>query len=218
MIRGRRRGSGGFTLIEVLVAMGIFALLSLVVLTFMFSSVESMRRGRERLGSSAAARAALNRVARDIREADAVRSVSPPDGASWVEVNTDFDADGTITNTAPESAETLRFEFDSAARTLVVRTPETAPAASGVLAEGVQDVTFDYRGSDLAFDWDGDGSVTWRELDAAPDHDVSGVGNANGALDVELPYVTGVEVSLVFEGADRDTYSAFVELRNRNVV
>lgn len=211
-------GAGGFTLIEVLVAMGIFALLSLVVLTFMFSSVGSMHRGRERLHSSAAARAALNRVARDVREADAVRSVSSPDGASWVEVNVDFDADGTITNSAPESAETLRFEFDTTARTLVVRTPETTPAASGVLAEGVQEVVFDYRGSDLAFDWDGDGAVTWRELDAAPEHDVDGVGNGNGALDVELPYVTGVEVSLVFEGTAKDTYTAFVELRNRHVV
>ena len=64
-----RRSSAGFTLVEMLVTMVIFALVAVTVTLVLMNSAKSKQKTSQRIESEQGARAAVDLMARDIRSA-----------------------------------------------------------------------------------------------------------------------------------------------------
>jgi prepilin-type N-terminal cleavage/methylation domain-containing protein len=63
------RRASGFTLVEMLTALGVFAIILLVLFQLLLLGLRSERAAEERVAAQRAARQALERITRDIREA-----------------------------------------------------------------------------------------------------------------------------------------------------
>lgn len=284
----RNHSQAGYSLIELMVAMAVFAVLMAILLPTVLSISRAVVAGQGRADSTEDVRSAMHRMTRDIREAPSVQLVSDPDGSSWLQFNVDYNGDGTIQNvalhgveenldlvlahhkpghgtgvatsptttttvpqtttststtststtttsstttstttttTAPPSttttlpaagAETVRYTYDADTHELYVETPLVSPPVKEILLTNVTDMSFEYRSSELWLDWNGDGTTTWEEIDQASTHGATGVGNNNGVLDVEIPDIDIVSISVTVtpEGAAPKTYTELVELRN----
>src|SRR4051794_21584365 len=79
----------GFTLVEMLVSMIVFGLLSVAVLTFTFTSSRTVTSTNNYNDINEEARVVLNRMTRELREAKTIESVTNPftvyaaSGATW---------------------------------------------------------------------------------------------------------------------------------------
>lgn len=206
------RRQAGYTIVEVLVAISLFSVLSVGFYQVLFSQA----RGADSIRSSAAigdeARLGFARMVRDTREADAVTAASPT--SFTIRVN--FNGDAYYQNPNPlGDAEILTYAFDSAAGTITLN--------GQVLMRGVsragtppQDV-FQFSSNNLDYDWDGNGTTTWNELDSAGSRGITGVGDGDGVFDgPELPYITSVSFNLKLADGGRSTeLLATSQMRNR---
>lgn len=213
-----RNQEGGFSLIEVLVAIGLFAVVSVTFYTALFSGVRGGNTTRNVVRISGEARGGFTRMVRDTREAEDIVSATP----TSYNVRVDFNDDGQYDNpTAPNTTtgyaggdyEDLTFSYDA--------TEETIELNGVVLMDGVQPIggaIFSYSSNVLEYDWNADGVTTWQELDIAPTKQVTGVGNNNGVLDQgELPFISNINYSVqVTEGDRSSTFFTEAELRNRS--
>lgn len=240
--RGRE---GGFTLIEVLVTMSIFSVVSIGMYMTMFSATRSSNTSRAVARVSAEARLGFNRLVRDVREGVIVCQNAPQPCVQPYAFRIKVDFDGNQIYAAPGSTNpagdyedlTIAFDQDQGRVTLAatggvprvlmegVDCPRTSAGSciqrlGGSPWPAIYGVApanvFTFLSNRLEYDWNGDGIVPWQELDAAPTHSVIGVGNNNGELD-------GSEISLIssigFSFAIRDGASsaAFVaEAQLRN--
>lgn len=117
--RGGGRDDAGFTLVELLVALTLSALLGGVVLTVLLGAQDSVRATTAQEDLNAEARTALNRISRDLRQAvpvqtataliPAISAVQNPDGAGHVTgavtsltFQADFTGDGCIAGVASQ--------------------------------------------------------------------------------------------------------------------
>src|SRR6478609_8713996 len=79
----------GFTLVELLVAMTLFLVLGGVVLTAVITMSKALDRERSTSDITAEARVALERMSRELRQANKLDSAEPTSMRVWI----DFDGD-----------------------------------------------------------------------------------------------------------------------------
>ena len=205
----------GATLIEVLVGMGLFALLGTLLLGFAIATQEVTHDTRERTGVAEDTRTAMERITRELRQSSGVEAVQLPTATSppvsltfW----TDFNGDGVRTNNAADP-EVLTYRWEPGTRTLsLTAQTDSAPETRPLLAADVTAFTLGLRSSRWEYDADGDGTTTWEELDD------SVLGNKNDLPDTpELPYIDLVTIAMTVVDADgQQTYRTQVDLRNRS--
>jgi prepilin-type N-terminal cleavage/methylation domain-containing protein len=220
MTFGNRRATAredGFTLIEVLVSMTVFAAISSAIFGVMVSTTRGSETARRVAGVSEQARLGLNRMVRDTREGTVVDSVTAD--LNTFEVHVDFDGNNMITPLPATNAlgdvEELTYSYQPATKTLRLN--------GEVLVTGVECARdgggscippFSFGSNRLEFDTNKDGVTSWQELDQAPA--TYGVGNNDGALNWELPLISNVSFALrVKDGATQRDFHAEAQLRNQ---
>jgi prepilin-type N-terminal cleavage/methylation domain-containing protein len=205
-----RTNESGMTLVEILVAIAIFSVVSVGFYSVMLSGVRSSDTTESVVRISEEARLGLNRMVRDTREGDSLESAAP----TSYNVRVDFDEDGFYDNPNTKGDfENLTFAFVAGSGGVPGRiTLNGSTLIDGVRAIPGQDV-FTYYSSNLVEDADDNGIAEWEELDASGS---VGVGNGNGVLDSgELPFITNVRYAVRVEAEDRATeFYAEAQLRN----
>ena len=245
MIGRRKRDESGFTLVEMLVSMIVLGALGTVFLTTVLGSQTSAKATSSEQDLNEEARLALNRMARELRQANAMAQVRNPDGAAYdsaaitsVTFTADFNGDGCIDGVVPSPApspapvcqaytaanpETLTYCWDpSASVRQLYLIPGTLSGSScqvsgalPILAGQVTSFKLSYRSNQYLYDADGDGITTWTELDQAGPP----VGNNDQVLNQpELANVDSVVVALTVSsgGQHAQAYATQVDLRNRS--
>lgn len=263
-------GDSGVSLVELLVAMVLAAVIGAVVLSTIVAAQGSAAATSSQVDLTAQARAALDRLGADLSSAvpltgrsstgaaiglPAIVAVQNPDGPGYrpdavtsVTVQADFDGDGCVAGVgsatepvvplgatpalcpdAPldqAAPEVETFCWDPASRQLAVVPGQVipggcTPATAGVsgqplLAGGVSAFELFYRSSDYRYqNRSGQdpsvGVTTWYDLDRAGPP----VGNDNGRLDAERPWIDQVQVALTVTTAGHtQSYSTSIHLRN----
>ena len=233
----------GFTLVEFLISMMIVVILMGVTMSAVVASSSAVKTTTQVQGLNEEARTAINRMARDLRQASVIVTAVNPDGPSFstsassivaIRVNADFDGDGCIGGVGPSGClpynasnpEDITYCYEFLSKQLYVIdnqaplvTPVTSASTSCVggqplLAGNVDSFKIEYRSNQYRYDSNGDGVTTWRELDAA----APPIGNNNGQLDsVELANVDSdvLNVTMKVNGHKQD-YRTQVDLRNRS--
>jgi prepilin-type N-terminal cleavage/methylation domain-containing protein len=208
-MRLSRRQDAGLTMTELLVAIAVFSVVSGSFYSVLFAVQRGSEDARKVAAVSEEARLGFNRMVRDTREGLELQAATE----SEYTVRVDFENDDlgpqdlTYRKTGNEvqlNGETLMEGIDC------IREGDSSSPC-------VQDV-FRYTSNRLEFDWNGDGITSWEELDAsaAPDHGVIGVGNNDGELNIELPFVTDVMYAMqVSNGKSNGDLIASAQLRNR---
>ena len=202
------RPDAGYTVIELMATIAVFFIASAGFYGVLFA----VQRGTERSRSSAAvsgeARLGFNRMIRDTREGMELESATP----TKFNVRVDFENDegGPQTLTFEKSGEDILLNGEVLMRGVdCIRATEGSPCS--------QDV-FRYTSNRLEYDWNGDGITSWQELDesASASHGVVGIGNNDGVLNAELPFVSDVTFAVeVTDGETTERFTGHAQLRNR---
>jgi prepilin-type N-terminal cleavage/methylation domain-containing protein len=243
----RRRGRGrddGFTLVEMLVAIVVLGALGTVFLMTVLGAQTSAKATSSEQDLNEEARLALNRMARELRQADAITEVRNPDGDAYdssdittITFTADFNGDGCIDGVmpspAPSPAPTCAAENDNNPETLTycwdpganVRQLYLLPGAlagndcsSGlpILAGQVTSFKLSYRSNQYLYDADPPGG---DGITTWSELDNAGppVGNNDGTLDnPELANIDSVVIDLTVSsgGNHAQAYTTQVDLRN----
>ncbi len=209
-----RDGERGFSLVETMVAIVVFSVVSLAFYQVLFGQVRGTKATRTGVRIGEEARAGFNRMVRDAREADAITAAT----ATSFTVDVNFNGDGLYENpNAQGFDEVLTYTYDPAAGTISLN---GEVLMSGVGQIGAEDV-FSYGSNVLDYDWDDDGITTWQEVNDAScaAHGVTGVGDCDipPALDAaEVPHLTTVSFALKVEVDGQSTgFRTTAQLRNR---
>jgi type II secretory pathway pseudopilin PulG len=209
----------GVSLVEVLVGVGLFAMLGVLLLGLALSTGKVTSDTRALANVSEESRLAMERMTRELRQSSGLTAVQLPGSSTSLTFWTDFNGNGAPDLNAADP-EVLTYRLDPATSTLTL----TANDATGtaitrpVLAAHVSQFTVDLRSSKWQYDTPvnavTDGVTTWQEIDAA----AAPVGNGNGRPDgQELAHLDLVQISMtVLDGARAQTYETKVDLRNRN--
>ena len=207
----------GYSLIEVLVALVVFGAISIGFYQVLIQGVRGSETSGEVAQISEEARAGLNRMLRDLREADSLDAASATSFTIWV----DYDGDTTRDYT---SNEYLRYTFDEADGSITLEALDAGGNAlsSGVLMDNVtKDAAatdlFSYSSNRLEYDWNPqDGVTTWQEIDNPP-AGYNGIGDRDGFLDTgELSYLSNVSINFdVAIGGEETEFAGEAQLRNR---
>jgi prepilin-type N-terminal cleavage/methylation domain-containing protein len=214
MIKLQPHGEGGYSLIEMLVAMLIFAAISVGFYQVVIMQSRTADTTRSVSSISQEARTGFDRMVRDVREADLI-SVATSAGTSFtIKVNYNGDQYYQNPNSAGDS-EILAFAYDAANKTITLN--------GEVLMGGVVPVPsksmFTFTDDVLDYDWDNNGQTSWLEVDQAScaSHGVTGVGNCNSTLDAgEFPFLTTVTFAIQGQNGSRSTnFYATAQMRNR---
>jgi prepilin-type N-terminal cleavage/methylation domain-containing protein len=201
-----RARDDGFTMIELMVMVLIFGIVS----TSFYAVLFAMNRGSSRARSVAAvseeARLGFNRMVRDTREGQEITAATP--NSFTVRVDFENDAVGPQLLTFEKSGSSILLNGE--------RLMEQVDCirVSGTCAQPV----FRYTSNRLEYDWNADGITTWQELDqsADPSRGVIGIGNNDGVLNVELASISDVTFALrVTNGDTSSRLIAQAQLRNR---
>lgn len=232
MIRLREvlRRDGGFTIIEMAVVMLLLSILVGVFYTFLFGAERAANDGRSWLELNENARLTIERVSRELREADTIISVGCFEngnpcavGDPSITFQSDFNSSGSYTVTGTfqphiTADEVVKYQYGSTARQLLVSTNETVTATA--LADNISAFRLGFFGSDPKFDTGcallavsgcaaGDGIITWQEIDQAA------IGNKNGQPQGEYDLITSIVMEMTVSlRSQRHTYRTGIELRN----
>lgn len=226
------RGDEGFTIVEVLVALVIFSVVSTAFMSMLLSVSRGTDTATAHVRISEEARAGLNRMVRDTREAGwiSLAGSSPTATHTSFTVKIDYNGDGAYTNpasgTAQGSYEVVTYTFDDSTDRLtltadgvgtetLVRGVDCIRDESGVCTSDV----FSFTSNRLEYDWDLDGVTTLAEINATacPPNNLTTLDVCNSALvDKELANITSVNIALSLGAGKRTTpYYAEAQLRNR---
>lgn len=205
----------GFTMVEMLVGMGLFSLLGTLLLGFALSTARVSSSVSDAADVTEESRLAIERMGREVRQARGLRGAVVTAGkVTAITLEIDFDGNGVIDTTATDP-EVLTYRFDPAAKTLTLTGNDLDGSAvtRPVLAGGVQDVDIRLRSSRWMYDTNNDGTTTWQEIDA------STVGDQDDTPDgPELDLIDLVSVRLtVVEGATSRTFTVQADMRNREL-
>lgn len=226
----------GFTLVEMLVAVTIFAVLG----TVMFSMVASMRQSGQTTQQTndlnEQARLTLNRIARELRQAKQIESVlvNSSGTITGITFDVDFNGNGVIDVSATDP-ERLTYCYvpptnaaqDNGMIMLTANVPVSTcanPGALPVLADEVTGFTINLQSSNWQDDGacgatlingvtQPDGITEWQELDCAANGGVFPTGAPDATALNGIDSVT--LVLKVLHGAQTQVYQTQVDLRNR---
>ena len=238
-------GDDGFTLVELLVAMTIVMILIGVSFTGVLTASSAVKTTSQQQGLNEEARQAINRMARDIRQAKSVVTAVNPDGTGIFDpsqlvalrVQADFDGDTCIGGTggAPgvtclsynaSNPEDVTYCYEPTSQQLYV-IDNQAPGVTPITATS----TSCAGGQPLLAGNVGAFKVEYRSNDYRYDLNPSDgvttwreldeapppVGNGNGKLDVELPLIGSVVLDVTMSlGGHQQFYRTQVDLRNRS--
>lgn len=211
-IRARGDDDRGFTLVELMVSIMIFAILSGAILTTVLSISQATEVTKTTADINQEARLAIDRMTRELRQAKVLYSAT----ATSIYFGVDFNGIDDVEDYAvdPEkltytvatvSGTQQKIELTANDGAVVVTRP--------ILAQQVYGFTFEYRSSLYLCDANSDGITTWQEMDASALAVCDG--NANGILDVELQNVDSIVMSFyVFNDSHRQDYRTQINLRN----
>ena len=205
-----RRDEGGYSLVEVLFAFLLLSVISASFYVLLFSQQRAGTVARSIANISEETRVGFARMVRDTREGDVLTAATAT--SFTVKVNFDGDALYEMPNGAGDD-EILTYSYDAAAQTISMN--------GNVLMKGVAPVdgstpVFSYSSNNIEYDWLDDGTTTWQDLDAAPSHGVTGVGNGNGTLDAEIPHLTTVHFAVQVSDSGRtEDFTSSAQMRNR---
>jgi prepilin-type N-terminal cleavage/methylation domain-containing protein len=150
----------GFSMVEMLVSMGILTVIMAGMLTFLLGTSRNWQSNQDTAETIDNARIGLNRMTREIRQSTNVTAAAA-DSVTFV---ADFgDGEETITYSYVEGEGSEPGQIWRAS---------SVAASDSVLVEKVDDAVFDFYGSDYRCDSSGDGIVTYSELqncDASPE-------------------------------------------------
>jgi prepilin-type N-terminal cleavage/methylation domain-containing protein len=205
-----RREDAGLSLIEVLVSISLFAVVTVGFYQVLFSGATGADTAQRLAEISQEARLGFNRMIRDTREASVLEDPS----ATSYHVKIDFNGDGAYEN--PNTLgdyEDLTFTYDAGDDEIRLN-GETLIA--GVEPIGAKPI-FDYASNFLEYDWNGDGVSSWQEIDEAVSHGVTGVGNNNDLIDgTEDRFISSVVFSFRVTVDDRSSeFYSEAQIRNR---
>ena len=216
-MRRLHEDEGGYSLIEILVALVVFGAISIGFYQVLLSGV----RGSETSGTvaeiSQEARVGLNRMIRDLREADSLDAASATSFTIWV----DYDGDTVRDYTSNEQ---LRYTFSEVGGTITLDALDasgnvlsTAVLMANVTKDAATTDVFSYSSNRLEYDWNPqDGVTTWQEIDNPP-AGYNGLGDRDGALDTsELTYLSNVTINfdVAIDGEETE-FAGEAQLRNR---
>ena len=203
------------TLIELLVAMGLFAIVSTILLGMAVSLSTFADQTESNADVTEESRLAIERMTREFRQArslDYARLVDAGSDITEMTISVDFDGSGAIENNAadPEIL-TYRWDPNSKLLTLSGNDPTGDAVTRPILAGGVTDFELRLRSSLWIYDADGDGITTWAEIDSSP------VGNGNGEPDgEELEFIDLISVAITVAQNDAErTFTLQADMRNR---
>lgn len=238
----QERREDGMTLIELLIASALL----MVLMALAFSTVLGVNSGSKRTRTqhdlNEEGRNALNRMARELRQATKLTYAVNPDGPAYdpnalvaLSLEADFNGDGCAGNScagtdAVNNPESLTYCFNpqgtAVNKTYLWLIPTGFAAAptscdvSGalpILAGKVKAFSVQYRSNQYRFDADAPfGVTTWMELDQAPPP-VGDVGLPDGNINTNaIKSVNSVVLSLKMskDGLVQD-YVTQVDLRNK---
>jgi prepilin-type N-terminal cleavage/methylation domain-containing protein len=195
----RQQRDRGFTLVELLIAMTIFAIVSVAFFQVLLSGNRASTTTTDVVKISEEARLAFNRMIRDTRQADSITSAT----STSYRVFVDYNADGTYENpTTSGDYEDLTFELNG----------NQFELNNEVLATGISQIAgqpyFAYSSNHLEWDWNGDGITTLTELQDAPSHGVFTVADP-------MQYVTNVTYAFQVNSGGRNAqFYGEAQLRN----
>lgn len=196
------RAEAGFTLVELMVTIAIFAIVSVGFYSVMFSGTRSSTTTEDVVRVSEEARLGLNRMIRDTREGQLFANLDP----TSYDVRIDFDGDGAHENPNEDGDyERLTFRYDAGSDTIRLN--------NEVLVAGVEPLegtpVFSYTSSDLRYDWNGNGFTTPEELDEAGTRGY-GVSADDASLYSNVHYAFRVT-----SGGRTTSFTGLAQLRNR---
>lgn len=205
----------GFTLVEMLVAISLFLLLSTALLTMTLSVERAVTASQQFTNMNEQARVATERLSREMRQASEVRSVVIPavrGGDAAVTFGVDFNGNNIVEDSV-QDPEVITYRYDSTNErlTLTANDEDGVAHTRPILSDEVTAFEFEFRSSLWQYDTNGDGITTWQELDA------SAIGNRNNVLDsAELRHIDLIAFTLtVMDGPHKQTYQSLVGLRNQ---
>lgn len=181
---------GGFTLIEVLVAIGVLSALSLSAYQLLFAGQRSSNTTRDVVTISEEARLGLNRMLRDTREASSIDNAT----ATSYTVVLDFDNDQQFGENPNEAGDYEKVTFSIVGDEIRISAALATSTISEVLIDGVEcfdpgpgcSPVFEYTSSLLTYDTNGDGETSMDELAAAR---AAGATTISSDLDDEIDAV-----------------------------
>lgn len=214
--RASRPRDAGISLVEVLVGMGLFAVLGTLLLGLALSTSKVTSDTRTLANVGEESRLAMERMTRELRQASTVTAVQlPPSATTAFTFWTDFDGNG-VQDLNAADPEVLTYRWNPVTSRLTLTANDAAGVATTrpVLAAHVSGFALGLRSSKWQYDTNGDGKTTWQELDAA----ALPIGNQNGLPDgPELASLDLVELTMtVLDGEHAQTYTTKVDLRNRS--
>ncbi|MDX6252924.1 MAG: hypothetical protein QOF10_6284 [Kribbellaceae bacterium] len=215
----KRHRDKGMSLVEVIVGIGLFGALGSALMAIALSTSRVTDDTRELTGVNEESRLAMERLSRELRQANRILAVHLPANTAdntaltfW----TDFNGNGAEDlNAADPEVLTYRWDPTTSRLTLTANDPSGTAVTRPLLSEKVSAFTLGLYSSLWQYDDNpADGRVSWTELDASG----APVGNGNGQPDdIELKNVDLVDLSMtVLDGTHAQTYQTHVDLRNRN--
>lgn len=216
MTARRTRDDAGFSLVELLVAVGLFGVVGSLLLGFALSTARVTDDTRAMTTVSEETRLAMERLTRELRQASEILHVQLPattGDTTALTFWTDFNGNGAQDLDATDP-EVLTYRWNPTTRRLTLTANDASGAAltRPVLAAAVTQFTLGLRSSSWQYDADASGETTWTELDQH-------LGNGNGVPDgAELRHLDLVAVTITAtDGTHQQGYSTSVDLRNRIV-
>lgn len=195
----------GFTLVEMLVVMGLFSMFATIFYSVMLAGQRGARTTQDIATITQEARLGLNRMIRDTREAAALNGLVSA-GATSYRIRADFNADGDVL----DAFEDVTYAYDAAQRRITISDGTvTETLVAGVAPIPDRDM-FSFTSNRLEYDTNPvDGVTTIAELDAAA------AAGASLAVD-KLQYITSVTYAMrISSGARSSDFYAQAQLRSR---
>lgn len=144
----RLNHAAGFTLVEVLVAMGIFAILSTAIMSSLTSTTQSFANRRVEAEAQQDRRTVNTVLSRILREAGLDPLGTANAGIERAQANRITFSRDTNLNGAIDAGEQMTFVFDAANNALVRRNGNTTTGAGSTIATSLSEVTFSYLDAD----------------------------------------------------------------------